>query len=67
MLAIHRGGAWLIVRGVERYAQSMAAQIIANMERSTAGSSGAKWRVQESRSFGRVQIVLLTGTGPNQP
>jgi len=59
MLAIHRGGAWLIVHGDELSALHVAGEIVASLEEQAAAGSSASWRIPESRSFGRVQAVLL--------
>jgi hypothetical protein len=55
-LAATRGGAWLVVRGSPRSAESRAAAI-----RGTGLRQGSEWNseVAEKRSFGSVQVILL--------
>jgi hypothetical protein len=64
MLIVHRGGAWLIVRGDQQAGQRVAERIRANLERSSAAGTSGKWRTKEARSFGRVQVLLLAADQP---
>jgi hypothetical protein len=59
MLTVHRGGAWLVVRGNQQSSRRIADQIVAHLEKSDVPEMGAKWHVQEPRSFGRVQVLLI--------
>jgi hypothetical protein len=59
MLAVHRGGAWLIVRGDELTGGQVAGAVIAGLEASSAAGVSARWGIKEQRSFGRVQVLLL--------
>jgi hypothetical protein len=66
MLLIHRGGAWLIVRGDRQAGQRVAARIRANLQRSSGPETSSRWRVQEARSFGLVQVLLLAVEATDQ-
>jgi mannosyltransferase len=59
MLVVHRGGSWLIVRGNEKTGQQVAAAVSHRLEQSNAAGTIIKWQVQQARSFGRVQALLL--------
>ena len=60
MLVVHRGGAWLIVRGNQQAGRRVAHRITMHLESSNAIGASTKWQIQESRSFGAVQVLLLT-------
>jgi len=54
MLMIHRGGAWLIVRGDKPAAARIAEEIMTSLRAASVAESSVKWRGKESQSFGRV-------------
>jgi mannosyltransferase len=63
MLIVHRGGAWLVVRGDNEAGRTLADAICAHLQRGTSGESNITWRTAEVRSFGRVQVLRLSA-GP---
>jgi mannosyltransferase len=60
MLVVHRGGAWLIVRGGKRKAEAVAAHVTSQLQQPSATATSMSWQTRQSRSFGNVQILLLT-------
>jgi hypothetical protein len=72
MLVLHRGGAWLVVRGDQETAARIADEIMTHLQRAVLGGANANWQVKESAAFGRVQALLLTteanqARGPTDP
>ena len=59
MLIVHRGGAWLVVRGDRNVAEQIATPITAKLQKSSVPEINTKWQIGEHRSFGRVQALLL--------
>jgi mannosyltransferase len=59
MLAVHRGGAWLIVRGRAEISQQVAAAVLARLRQSSMPEGTGAWSVQEWRSFGRVHVLRI--------
>jgi hypothetical protein len=59
MLMVHRGGAWLVVRGEDAAGKQVAEAVIAHLRGSSAENS-SEWRMRQERSFGRVQVLRLT-------
>lgn len=66
MLVAHRGGAWLIVRGEKKAGTRVADQIVTHLKRGAAAETTVKWQVEGPKSFGKVQVLLLT-TGAHRP
>jgi hypothetical protein len=62
MLIVHRGGAWLIVKGDRDRGQKLATAILVSLERSSVPDAVTKWKIHERRSFGEVQTLLLKTT-----
>jgi hypothetical protein len=65
MLVVHRGGAWLIVRGERKFGESVANQVASHLQAAAVAATPAKWQIAESRSFGKVQVLLLTTEATN--
>ena len=59
MLIVHRGGAWLVARGNQRVGRRIADQIASHLGAAAVADTSGKWQVEESRSFGNVQVLLL--------
>jgi mannosyltransferase len=59
MLVIHRGGAWLVVRSDWPTATRIGAALARRLERLNPPGTNATWRIAQSNSFGRVQVLLL--------
>ena len=64
MLMVHRGGAWLIVRGDRSTGQSIAQSMVANMDKSSIQVGGGKWQILNQESFGNVQAIRLAAGLP---
>jgi hypothetical protein len=60
MLIVHRGGAWLVVRADRSAATRIAAALTRRLERLNSPGANTTWRVMQSKSFGRVQVLLLS-------
>jgi mannosyltransferase len=58
MLALHRGGCWLVVRGSKDLSQTVATQLKQALQGSAANSN---WQIKETRSFGTVQAIEIRG------
>jgi hypothetical protein len=56
MLAVHRGGCWVIVRGKKERGRVVAEKVCATLRGS--GPPG-NWKVDKERSFGRVQMLRV--------
>jgi len=65
MLMVHRGGAWLIVRGNQQTGKSIAESIVANLDKSAIQVGGGKWRIQNQKSFGKLQAIRLAAGLPD--
>src|SRR5205823_378307 len=59
MLLVHRGGAWLIVRGDKKSADRIAGQITTHLRRAAVPETSVNWQVEDARSFGKIQVLLL--------
>ncbi len=62
LLMVHRGGAWLVVRGDKQKALRVADNVIAHLAPGAVQGAGMSWRVAESQSFGKVQVLLLSAS-----
>jgi mannosyltransferase len=65
MLMVHRGSAWLVVRGDRQTGKSIAESIIANLDKSSIQVGGGKWQILNQESFGSVQAIRLAVGLPN--
>jgi mannosyltransferase len=61
-LIIHRGGAWLIVRGDQKVAVQIGNAISAALQRSAVPETSSRLEIGEQRSFGKVQAFTLNAT-----
>jgi hypothetical protein len=64
MLIVHRGGAWLIVRGDRPMGHSIAQSMVANLDASSIQVGGGKWQILNQESFGKVQAIRLAAVMP---
>jgi hypothetical protein len=60
MLVVHRGGAWLVVRGDREYGRRVAEQVARHLEQSSPGEPSGKWQINDAQSFGHVQTMRLS-------
>lgn len=56
MLAVHRGGCWVVVRGKKERGRAVAAQVSQTLRGSDAN---ANWKTDVEQSFGRVQVLRV--------
>ena len=66
MLALHRGGAWLVVRGDKKRAEPLAEHIVGHLQSTVVPAASIKWQVDDTKSFGKVQVMLLKSESPIQ-
>ena len=59
MLILHRGGAWLIVRGDKGKGEAVAAHVKSRLQQSNSAAQSTTWQVRQNRSFGKVQVLLV--------
>ena len=62
MLMLHRGGAWLVVRGNRDSALNYATALAARFGPSSGGA--VRWRVTDSSYGTRVHVVAIEATHP---
>src|SRR5262245_54747755 len=67
MLVVHRGGAWLVIRGDKKNGARIAEEIRANLRAAAVVDASTNWRIKDSRTFGKVQALLLTADGNEVP
>jgi len=62
-LVLHRGGAWLIVRGDKKNGARIAEEITTRLRAGAVADASSNWRIKQSQSFGKVQALLLAADG----
>ncbi len=60
MLALHRGGCWVVVRGNKDRGRAVAEQVGQTLRGSGAE---ANWKVDDEQSFGRVWVLRVVDLG----